>query len=99
MEKITLSTPLTIGKDQVSEITLREPSPGELRGVKLSNLLQLDVATVITVLPRVTAPYLDEGTISKLPMRDFTKLATGLVGFFVDAGETEPTAKSGSPTT
>jgi len=99
MEKVKLTTPVTIGKDKVSEITLREPSPGELRGVKLSNLLQLDVATVITVLPRVTTPYLDEGTVSKLPMKDFTKLGTTLMGFFVDADEMGQTTEPLSPTT
>lgn len=96
---VTLSRPIGTGEGAIKDLTLREPSPGELRGIKLTQLLQLDVTTVMTVLPRITTPYLDEATCARLPMKDFTKLATTLVGFFVDVDEAEATAAPPSQTT
>ena len=57
--RITLETPIPRGDDPITSITLRKPAAGELRGVALSDLLRLDVAALITVLPRISTPALD----------------------------------------
>ncbi len=84
--KITLNTAIKqTGAAPITEVTLRKPSVGELRGVKLTNLLQMDVNTLLTVLPRVTQPALLAADLSAMDPADFMEIAGQLVGFFVSA--------------
>ncbi|MDN5535652.1 phage tail assembly protein, partial [Comamonas sp.] len=43
VEVVTLDYPIKRGDTEVKEITLRKPMAGQLRGVKLTELLSLDV--------------------------------------------------------
>ncbi|MGX2040667.1 phage tail assembly protein [Methylocaldum sp. MU1018] len=89
---VKLSTPIKRGDKEITEITLREPSAGELRGVSLANLLQMEVGTVSKVLERVSEPTLDAAALADLPARDLTSLSLELVNFFVDTTEASPSA-------
>lgn len=53
---VTLDTPIIRGKNTIDTLTLRKPQSGELRGVQLIELLNMDVATLIKILPRITSP-------------------------------------------
>jgi hypothetical protein len=53
---VILDTPILRGKSQIDSLTLRKPCSGELRGVHLVDLLNLDVAALLKVLPRITSP-------------------------------------------
>ena len=53
---VHLDTPIVRGKSYMTSLTLRKPSSGELRGVHLVDLLNLDVAALLKVLPRITSP-------------------------------------------
>ena len=53
---VTLDTPIIRGKTSIDTLTLRKPQSGELRGVHLVDLLNLDVASLLKVLPRITSP-------------------------------------------
>jgi hypothetical protein len=53
---VTLDAPIKRGKTTIDVITLRKPSSGELRGVQLVELLNMDVATLMKILPRITTP-------------------------------------------
>lgn len=53
---VNLDTPIVRGKTYMSSLTLRKPCSGELRGVHLVDLLNLDVAALLKVLPRITSP-------------------------------------------
>jgi hypothetical protein len=53
---VTLDTPIIRGKTSIDTLTLRKPQSGELRGVHLIDLLNLDVASLLKVLPRITSP-------------------------------------------
>ncbi len=79
---VTLGTPVTIEGREVAEIVLRKPGAGELRGLKLTEVLQLDVTAMMNLLPRISTPYLDAGTLAKMDLADFTALATEALGFF-----------------
>ncbi|MDN5506947.1 MAG: phage tail assembly protein, partial [Comamonas sp.] len=46
VEVVTLDYPIKRGDTEVKEITLRKPMAGQLRGVKLTELLSLDVGAV-----------------------------------------------------
>jgi len=53
---VSLDTPITRGKTTIDTLSLRKPQSGELRGVQLIELLNMDVATLIKILPRITSP-------------------------------------------
>lgn len=85
--KVAFKTPIKAGGRKVSEIEVREPAAGELRGLKLADVLQMDVGAMIRLLPRVTAPALTEDEVAALRPRAFGELAGSVVGFFVTEEE------------
>ena len=93
---ITLETPLKRGDQAITSISLRKPAAGELRGIALADLLRLDVAALITVLPRITTPTLTAQDVGQLDLVDLTALGGELLGFFVSKADRE--AISPSPT-
>lgn len=87
MTKITLGSPITMGEKNVSEISLREPTAGELRGVKLLDLMQFEYSGFEALLPRITTPALSPGQVAALKPKDYLKLCAGVVAFFGDAAD------------
>lgn len=83
VEVVTLDYPIKRGDTEVKEITLRKPMAGQLRGVKLTELLSLDVGAVQMILPRITTPALLPHEIAQLDPADITELGTKVAGFFV----------------
>jgi hypothetical protein len=83
MTKVVLQTPIKTGTLNITEVDLRRPVTGELRGVRLFNLLQMDVTAISTILPRITTPALLPDDVAGLDPADFMALATEVVGFFM----------------
>ena len=82
---VTLTKPVErTGTDPITEVSLRKPSVGELRGVKLNELVQMDVTTMLVVLPRVTQPPLLSAEVAAMDPADFLALSLQLLGFFMD---------------
>jgi len=84
---VTLSEPVTIDGKKAAKITLRKPVSGELRGLNLANIMQMDVSTMIRLLPRITMPPLDEGQVAALPPEDLMDLSMRTVGFFAQKSQ------------
>ncbi|MDD5175761.1 MAG: phage tail assembly protein [Sterolibacterium sp.] len=80
---ITLETPLQRGETKITSITLRKPNAGELRGLNLTDLLQMDVNAVTKVLPRISDPTLTEADVAALDPADLTALASEVAGFLL----------------
>lgn len=79
---VPLPTPIVRGDDKLESIQLRKPTPGELRGLSISQLIQGDVDQIIELLPRITMPPLMKPEI--MAMEDgFTELANEVVGFLL----------------
>ena len=84
-EPVTLSRPIVRGEKQtITEIRLREPMSGELRGLKLFDLIQLDVGTLHEILPRLTQPLLTKDEVKGLGLSDLLKTGAALLTFFGD---------------
>lgn len=81
MNQHTLKLKNSIQRDgkPVTEILLREPSAGELRGIKLFDLVQGDAAAIVELLPRISTPAISKGEAMALKMRDLTA-AINLIG-------------------
>lgn len=89
---VTLDEPITRGNQVITHITVRRPRAGELRGVQLVNLLQMDVASLQTVLPRVTVPTLTGPEVQNLAPADLVQLGTEVAGFLLPKGAASLTA-------
>jgi len=89
---VTLDEPLQRGEQAITEITLRKPSAGELRGVSLLELAQLDVSALHKVLPRITTPTLTEHDISRLCPADLLAIGAEIAGFFARKDAPSPAA-------
>lgn len=73
------------------QITLREPRAGELRGVKLLDVLQLDTAAHAVVIERVSA--LSALEFYALTPADAMALMTEVVGFFALTTDSAPASR------
>ena len=78
-----LDTPIRRGKQTIESVTLRKPTSGELRGTALSDLVNLDVAALQKVLPRITTPTLTEQDVANIDPADLVQLGGIFAGFLM----------------
>ena len=82
---VKLETPIKRGDTKIEEIKLRKPKTGELRGLALSDLLNLDVNAVSTLLPRISDPILTKQDVDDLETENIVLLAGETANFFIPA--------------
>ena len=75
-------TPLIQGAEEIKQITLREPDAGALRGLKLADLLNLDVNTLHALISRISSPHIDKVTVKQISLPDLLDLGAELLDFF-----------------
>lgn len=80
---ITLASPVARGRETIAEVAVRKPTSGALRGMKLTNVLTMDVSTMLVLLPRVTEPALLPDEVADLAPADLLALSAAVVGFFM----------------
>lgn len=91
--RITLHRPIPREGGDVTELTLREPDSGELRGLKVGDLFNGDTGSVITLLPRITTPYITVQEAEKLSLADIGEIAGTVTGFFMTPAQKALVAK------
>jgi hypothetical protein len=89
----TLSEPLKRGNQTITEVTLRRPVAGDLRGTKLTDTVNLDIDSMAKVFPRITTPMLTEADVYRLDPADLLQLG-GIFNLFFMPKETEATTDS-----
>lgn len=82
---VALEVPIQRGSQTITHVQLRRPKAGELRGLSLSQLLQLDASAVMTLLPRITTPTLVKHEVENLDPVDLVNLSQEVVDFLVSA--------------
>lgn len=82
---ITLAAPLKReGGVDIEHITLRKPNAGELRGLKVPDLVNGDVNTIITLLPRISSPVVSVHEAEQLDVEDLGEITGAIFGFFMN---------------
>ena len=92
---ITLDEPIQRGDTTITEITLRRPKAGELRGVSLIDIGNINVTALQQVLPRITSPTLTAQEVANLDPADLVQLGVEVAYFLVrkaDRNTASPTA-------
>lgn len=80
---VELDTPIKRGETEISEVTLRKPSAGELRGVNLSDVLQMQTDALIKLIPRLSSPSLTEKEAGRLDPADLVQCGGEIAGFLL----------------
>lgn len=101
MVTITLVEPLKRGDTEITEINLRKPGAGEMRGLSLLQLQRSDVGAILTLLPRITVPPITDHEANVLSIEDLSQFAVEISDFFLTPQQRELAAemlKNLSPT-
>lgn len=88
---VSLSVPLAVGAEKISTLTLRRPKGGDLRGIKLTDLLSLDFGSVAAVALRTSLTPLPRDAFDALDPADVVPLGVAVLGFFEASDEPSPT--------
>lgn len=78
---IELINPIVRGEKEFKEIIVLKPTVPALKGLKLVDVLQVDVDAMQLLLPRITQPMLHKADFVNMEVDDFTELATAAVSF------------------
>jgi len=79
---IQLDEPIPRGTKEITEVTLRRPKAGALRGVSLVDLMNINVTALQMVLPRITEPALTQHDVANMDPSDLAKMGME-VSFFL----------------
>lgn len=82
-ETIPLDTPIARGDNKIESVTLRKPTSGELRGVSLTDILQMNVDALTVVLPRISTPTLLKQDVTAMDPADLVQLGSTVAGFLL----------------
>lgn len=91
-DPIELDEPIKRGEQTISEITLRKPQSGELRGVSLTDVLQMQTDALITLIPRLSTPSLTAIEVRQMDPADLVQCGGELVNFLLPKRAKEKTA-------
>lgn len=80
---VVLDTPIQRGKTAITEIVLRKPQSGALRGTRLQAIMDMDVNAIMTVIPRISTPTLTPQEMAEMDPADLTVLSVEVVTFLL----------------
>lgn len=80
---VELDEPIVRGNTTITEVELRKPMAGELRGVSLSDVLNLDVNALRKVLPRITTPALTDIEVGRMDPADLLEIGSKVASFLL----------------
>jgi hypothetical protein len=80
---ITLDTPIQRGNTTITEIVLRKPNAGELRGLSLQRLHAADADELLKLLPRITSPSLTPPECAQLDPADLSEAGGVVISFLL----------------
>lgn len=82
--RVTLQKPIERASremESVARLYLREPKAGDLRGIKLTDLLVMDAAALLPLLERIAMPRLAPAELQKLGYADTLALYAAVNSF------------------
>lgn len=86
---VALTQPIVRGDQTIAEVTVRKPSAGALRGLKITSIVTLDVSSLLVLLPRITEPALLPDEVAALDLADLFGLGQEVIGFFMTPAQAE----------
>lgn len=90
-QQVKLKIGFKSGKSTITELTIRKPLTGDLRGIKLIDFIELDVDSLAKVLPRVTMPSIEEHEVFDLDLADLSEITKVLASFLSEKSDNAKT--------
>lgn len=88
---VSLSLPITNGTEKISALNIRKPMGGDLRGIKLVDLMSLEFNALATVTLRTSLTPISKDALDHLEGPDIVALGIAVLGFFETSEEPSPT--------
>lgn len=82
-DDIPFDQPIKRGDQEITSIKLRRPQSGELRGLTLVDLAQLDVNALRIILPRISMPTLTSADVDAMDPADLLAVASEVSDFLL----------------
>ncbi len=79
---VALPTPFEKDGNTITEIELRKPNAGNLRGLSLLGVCEMQFDAACTLLPRIST--LNERDLLNMEVENLTPLMVEMASFFVD---------------
>ena len=90
MIKITLQKAIERkGSDPITEVTVRAPVVGDIRGLTQMDLGKMEVKAMERLLPRITLPPLLPDELAAMNIADFFKLSGAAMSFLMPETDRE----------
>lgn len=83
IKTIELDEELTIGDQKITSLQIRRPNSGELRGLSLGALGQMNVDELLKLLPRITIPTIPTPIAAELAAADLMAIAEAVTDFLL----------------
>lgn len=80
---VEFENPIVRGAQTIAQVTLRKPGGGELRGLQIAALLNMDVNAIAKLVPRISNPILTEADVFSLEADDLTELSSKVTDFLL----------------
>ena len=80
--KVTLPTPIMKDGKKITAIELRKPCAGDLRGLNLKEVCEMDFTAAYTLLPRIS--ILNDRDLLDIEVENLTPLMVEIASFFVN---------------
>ncbi|NKJ40814.1 phage tail assembly protein [Novosphingobium sp. SG720] len=84
---VTLAQPLMREGGPITSLTIRKPKGGDMRGTKLTEIVNGDVTAVAIVIPRITTPAIAAHEYFSLEADDLAEVVGVVVGFFMSSAQ------------
>ena len=99
---IQLDVPIRREGQTITTVTLRRPRAGELRGLSMISVLQMEVDALAALVPRISTPTVHTPEVMQLDPADLLAIGMQVVGFFQSRAQQALAAAvpmaSGTPT-
>ncbi len=90
-QTLKITAEIKRGDKPLTEVSVREPKAGDLRGLKLFDIMQADVDAMATLLPRITTPPLISEDVYEFNLADCAAAAV-IIADFTAPSSSSPTA-------
>ncbi len=91
-QTVTLDNPIQRDDKSIIEVSLRKPKAGELRGLNLNDILNMDVNSLTVLLPRISSPMITKDEARQLEPEDLLLLGGAVANFLLPKQMREPTS-------
>ncbi|WP_269915422.1 phage tail assembly protein [Acinetobacter sp. HY1485] len=81
VQTIELDSDIQIGGERLEKLDIRKPNTQALSGIKIADLLQGDVNSILKVLPRISTPILTQQQAQQLEPCDIAQIGGALMLF------------------